>query len=726
MYTVTKKLIHGLIALSMLVSCIVTPALAAEENRDAYQAIPAVSADEVIGSANNGDHIGGNNLPSVIRFDNVDFGNDTTKVLTAFYMEIGLDEAGGGIDVYMDASDGASPETIRKTGTRLASITTVTTGGWSTWVEQKSEDIFISKVTGTHTLYLLFNASTCGNVKSFRFEQGEAEAVKWTLDEEISAVKYDGISVSVNNGTHIGNNNGAGYIRYDGIDFGEAGTWKEIGVEVGVANDPATREIAFYVMEDDTVLASSRDEIVNNGTKIASIATTPTGGWEQFAWQYSKDINSEISGVHSVYVVFTGNHSGNLRTILFSTVRKISAFEKIEAETAAETENCTVNADNIGGTNNGGWAKFENIDFSGGVPNYCIVKAGAPEGYANGTVEVYVDNMEDAGNLVASVQLKETEDWNAYQKNYAVLDEAAKAKLTGTKEIYLKFVAGDGIVLGNIDNFQFAERFNDAYAAPLYGEDASDWHPNLNPGTAEYAGETHTKFGSTGEGYWILYENIDFGQFPLKEFSLIYGAPEQSSDDGKQMAKINVYIDNTNSEPIYSQVAENTGGYDAFKACGPYAAEGITGLHDVYITFGYSGTCDFLGIEFTASVSGLTVMEDTLVLYDAGGEELANGQALTSNTDFVEASCTIANNSGETQDAVLILAVYTPDGKLARVSIAEDSFENGAVTEGFSTYIDFLDPMQGGEIPDTTGYVVKAMVWTGLGEGMIPLPGGSL
>lgn len=728
MSTITKKLIHVFLTLSMLAYCAALPAMAAETNRDAYQPIPAVSAEYIFHSNNNGDHIGNNNVQSILRYDNVDFGTDAGKMLTALYFEIALDGAGGTIDVYMDSTDAADPTAIRNSGKKLAAIKTDTTGSWSAWEVQSSADIFISKVTGIHTLYVMFNSSHCGNVKSFYFGQSDvAETAKWTLDQDIPAVKYDDISVSVNNGTNIGNNNGSGYIRYDGVDFGQDKLWKELAVEVGVSNDIVTRKLSVYILNDDTAPAATRQEIVDNGTEIASIVTTPTGDWNQYAWQYSKTVTPDITGIHSVYILFTDNYTGNLKTLRFSTVRKIDAFHKIEAESADEVNNCNIDGDKIGATNHGSWAKFTDIDFSTGIPNYFIVKASSPNGYANGTVELYTDDPEKPENLVASIRLKETADWNIYSKNYVAIDQEAKAKLTGTQIIYLKFIRGDGPVLGNVDNFQFAEKFNDAYAKPLYGEDASDWHENLSKGNGTYNDETHAKFGSTGSGRWILYENVDFGQFPVKEFSMIYGAPEQSSDDGKAMAKINVYLDNTSGTAVYSDLAENTGGYNAFRECGPYALTSeITGLHDVYITFGYSGTCDFMGIAFTSSVDGLVVMENTLSLADIYGNELINGQILTSNVDFIEASCTIANNAQTDASAVIILAVYTPDGRLARVAATEETFAKGTITPDFNTYIDFPDGEAGNVIDDTTGYMIKAMVWNGLEEGMAPLPGGSL
>lgn len=726
MKTITKKVTNLLLAISMFAYFAAMPAVAATV-WDAYEPVLAAQADEIIASSNNVDYVGKNNITSVITFDSVDFGNNPGMKVDTLYANVAMDAVGGGIDIYMDATDASSPDSVRSTGKKMASITTMTTGAWDAWEEQKSEDIFISRVTGTHSLHILFTASTCGDLKSIRFELGEANTVQWTLDQEIPAVKYDDISVSINNGTYLGQNN-TGYVRYDGVDFGEGGAWSELGVEVGVSNEVATRKLSVYILNDESMTATSRQEIVDNGTLIASIATVPTGDWNQFEWQYSKSVTPDVSGVHSVYVIFDGNYTGNLKTLLFSTVRKTSAYEKIEAENANQTEGCRVDGGAIGATNNNSWARFDNIDFDGGVPNYCIVKAGAPEGYANGTVEVYVGNMDSTDNLVASVKIKQTSDWNDHQKNYVELDDAAKAKLAGTQTVYLKFLNGDGPVLGNVDNFQFAESFNDAYEKPMYGEDASSWHESLSTGSANYNGEEHIKFGGTNNGYWIMFENVDFGQFAAKDFSLIYGAPEQTTEDAKAKSKINVYLDNTSSDPIFSELAENTGGYNEFKECGPYTLDTeITGLHDVYVTFGYSGTCDFMGISFTPSVEGLIVVDGSLVLYDVGGEvvETTPDGALMRNTDFIEASCTIANNSGEDAEAALILAVYEPDGTLARVAVETRSFAKNSITPDFSAFIDFMFDQTEEEIPDTTGYYVKAMVWTDL-EGMTPLPGGSL
>lgn len=118
-----------------------------------------------------------------------------------------------------------------------------------------------------------------------------------------------------------------------------------------------------------------------------------------------------------------------------------------------DSEGNTIN--NVGGTHNGDWTKYNDIDFGDGTAyemtaRYSAAYSGVG---SNPKMEIYIDSM-DSSNLVGTFNIEkvEGEGWSNYKLGTAVLDKA----ITGKHDIYIKYVVDGTSNVCNLDWFQFS------------------------------------------------------------------------------------------------------------------------------------------------------------------------------------------------------------------------------------------------------------------------------
>lgn len=724
MRTITKRLMNVFLTLSMLVASAAMPAMAAG-NRNAYEPLLASENDGILNPGENtgvdgNGMLGGIGEQVVLVFKDVDFGTlEESERITAIHMEVANGGDGGTITVTADPEETADKGQIEKTGKLVGQVTTPSGGTWDTASPFQSEWVAYNTLSGIHDIYITFSRVP-GNFKSIRFEKGGQ--VNWEINQEIDLTKCTYTNAS-RNADHIGGNNDGTYIQINDVDFGDT-TITEFIANVAPGGGGTLKAL---VMPENRE-AADRGDINANGIVIAQIETKG-GDFNTYSAHKSTEIQYQPTGVNTVYLTTSGTLTGNLRSITFSDQETVIYKDPYGDLTGANvdeaSEGLNITADGIiGSTGNGKYVLYQNVDFGDQAPAYWMVCKGVDDTNAGGTIGLYAGGMEDA-NLVTEMVVESTGDFNTYNFQTVELNEEEKAKLTGVQDIYLVFKPREAAA-GNVSKIRFANSFKDPYAGPLYGEDADD--TDLSPAQIEYNGGTHTKLGGTNAGKYVLYKNLDFGEnFPAEKLTLHYGAPKRQmvgdNDDQFTKTTIKVYLDTMSGTPIYDELAKTTGGYSIIQPDGPNALEGgmtVSGIHDVYVTFGYSGTCDFVGIEFQAKVGVLEVTGGTMAATDASQKPVAlTDGVLQGNAQLLLANCNVENNTLEDKTAVIILALYDGAGRLVQVEKAEESIESGAVKA------DFYAMMTVNGVEDTTGYKVKAMVWDSL-EGMAPLPGGSL
>ncbi|ADB32761.1 Carbohydrate binding family 6 [Kribbella flavida DSM 17836] len=96
-----------------------------------------------------------------------------------------------------------------------------------------------------------------------------------------------------------------------------------------------------------------------------------------------------------------------------------------------------------------------------------------------------------------------------------------------------------------------------------------------------------------GNGDWALYRGIDFGSTPARQFV----ARVASGAGGGVSGLVEVRLGSRTSAPIGSFAVGNTGGWQSWRSI-PANISGVTGVHDVYLTFTSGQPADFVNVNW--------------------------------------------------------------------------------------------------------------------------------
>jgi beta-glucanase (GH16 family) len=94
-------------------------------------------------------------------------------------------------------------------------------------------------------------------------------------------------------------------------------------------------------------------------------------------------------------------------------------------------------------------------------------------------------------------------------------------------------------------------------------------------------------------GDWALYRGIDFGSTAATQFV----ARVASGAAGGVSGLVQVRLDSRSNAPIGSFAVANTGGWQSWRTV-PANISGVTGVHDVYITFTSGQPADFVNLNW--------------------------------------------------------------------------------------------------------------------------------
>jgi beta-glucanase (GH16 family) len=99
--------------------------------------------------------------------------------------------------------------------------------------------------------------------------------------------------------------------------------------------------------------------------------------------------------------------------------------------------------------------------------------------------------------------------------------------------------------------------------------------------------------GWIANGDWALYRALDFGGTPARQFS----ARVASGAGGGVSGLVEVRLDNRANAPVGSFAIGNTGGWQSWRTV-PANVSGVTGVHDVYLTFTSGQPADFVNVNW--------------------------------------------------------------------------------------------------------------------------------
>jgi len=98
-----------------------------------------------------------------------------------------------------------------------------------------------------------------------------------------------------------------------------------------------------------------------------------------------------------------------------------------------------------------------------------------------------------------------------------------------------------------------------------------------------------------GNGNWALYRGVDFGTTTARQLSarVASGAP------GGVSGLVEIRLDSVNAPPVGNFAIGNTGGWQSWRTV-PTNINGVTGKHDVYLTFTSGQPADFVNVNWIA------------------------------------------------------------------------------------------------------------------------------
>jgi beta-glucanase (GH16 family) len=96
-----------------------------------------------------------------------------------------------------------------------------------------------------------------------------------------------------------------------------------------------------------------------------------------------------------------------------------------------------------------------------------------------------------------------------------------------------------------------------------------------------------------GNGDWALYRGLDFGSTAATQFV----ARVASGAAGGVSGLVEVRLDSRSNAPIGSFAIANTGGWQSWRTV-PANITGVTGVHDVYLTFTSGQPADFVNLNW--------------------------------------------------------------------------------------------------------------------------------
>ncbi|MFF0205633.1 glycoside hydrolase family 16 protein [Streptomyces sp. NPDC005017] len=130
----------------------------------------------------------------------------------------------------------------------------------------------------------------------------------------------------------------------------------------------------------------------------------------------------------------------------------------------------------------------------------------------------------------------------------------------------------------------------DAYTA-IQAESHDSQSGTMTETTTDSGGGQN--IGALANGDWALYRGVDFGSSAARQFSARVASGAGSGVSGL----VEVRLDSRTNTPIGSFAVGNTGGWQSWRTV-PANISGVTGTHDVYLTFTSGQPADFVNVNW--------------------------------------------------------------------------------------------------------------------------------
>ncbi|MFF9281308.1 glycoside hydrolase family 16 protein [Streptomyces griseosporeus] len=130
----------------------------------------------------------------------------------------------------------------------------------------------------------------------------------------------------------------------------------------------------------------------------------------------------------------------------------------------------------------------------------------------------------------------------------------------------------------------------DAYSA-IQAESFDSQSGTITETTSDSGGGQN--IGAIANGDWALYKGVNFGSTAARQFYARVASGAASGVSGL----VEVRLDSRSNAPIGSFALANTGGWQSWRTV-PANISGVTGTHDVYLTFTSGQPADFVNVNW--------------------------------------------------------------------------------------------------------------------------------
>ena len=247
---------------------------------------------------------------------------------------------------------------------------------------------------------------------------------------------------------------------------------------------------------------------------------------------------------------------------------------------------------NIGGTYDGAWIKYSDMEFDGQGLNSIDVRYvnNSSRCGSNARLEIYLDEIKD--NPAATVLLPVTgSDWSVYNTTTAILD----GSITGRHDVYVVMkadVSSSYPYVGNFDWIRFNEAPKSSYGQ-LEAENKTEMSSGLQIETSkDLENNSLINIAHTFPGDWLKYSNLNFDGKGLSEISVRYA---NNTSRCNSDARLDFYLDSPEGTPFASiNLPGRQSSWSDYQVATVTLDQVISGNHDLYVVMAGSDSSKYI------------------------------------------------------------------------------------------------------------------------------------
>lgn len=297
------------------------------------------------------------------------------------------------------------------------------------WLNYNIENVNLK--AGSHTLRIVAEGVNPGNynLDSLKFIRLDTSIDAFSIVEAESAAVLNNFAVETEgDNSFLRTSTSGSWLQFNEIRGNNKG-----GLKIKVKSSTGGRIIVYENGVGDKILTTI--ELPNDDEwKVIEVN--------------SKDTDAVESNIYFEFLALPGN-TLDVSFDWFSFVRKVNAYEKIDAETASYRHNVNIRDNRLVNIYDGSWVRFDDLDFQdGGVKSIILTAATLRPG---GTISIYIDEMNQA-NKIGEVEITTTGSWTAKKKFIGDIKN-----VTGIHDVYFSFKTLTGQAICDFFDFSFSQ-----------------------------------------------------------------------------------------------------------------------------------------------------------------------------------------------------------------------------------------------------------------------------